>query len=384
MSLTGSVFLTAILAMTVAAFVGAVLLWPRMSGSGGTSIAARAVVLLVVNALVLLTAATRLNADFQFFSDWTDLAGAFAHTPSVSVSHGGTSASKAARIEVPHSAAGPATASSVLPAVRAGGATVASYTVSGPQSGITGVVVVQLPPGYADLRNAQVRYPVLETFQGYPGSPYQWVDTMNLGGVMGSEVSAKRMRPALIVSPQVEIPKGADTECVNGPPGTPQLETWLTQDVPNWVASTFRVRPDRASWATVGLSAGGWCAAMATMLHPDRYSAAVVLAGYFHPEFGPFYDPYRAGSSPASRYDLVALAEKAPPPVALWVQTSRADHVSYSSSEDLLRAARAPLAVTATVLQHAGHRLTVWQPLLPSALTWLGANIPGFSPSEGV
>ena len=194
MSLTGSVFLTAILAMTVAAFVGAVVLWPRMSGPGGASIAGRALVLLVVNALVLLTAATRLNADFQFFSDWTDLAGAFAHAPSVSVLHGGTSASKAARIEVPHSAARPGAGSSVLPAV-SGAATVASYTVSGPQSGITGAVVVQLPPGYTDLRNAQVRYPVLETFQGYPGSPYQWVDTMNLGGVMGSEVSARRMRP---------------------------------------------------------------------------------------------------------------------------------------------------------------------------------------------
>ena len=66
------------------------------------------------------------------------------------------------------------------------------------------------------------------------------------------------------------------------------------------------------------------------------------------------------------------------------MQTSRADRVSYSSSQALLRTARAPLAVTANVLQHAGHRLTVRQQLLPGALTWLGANIPRFSPSEGV
>jgi enterochelin esterase-like enzyme len=341
-------------------------------------------VLLVVNALVLLTAATRLNADFQFFSDWTDLAGAFANAPSADVVHGGTSASKAARMEVPHSAGGLAGASSAVPALSAGGATVATYTVSGALSGLTGTVVVEFPPGYTDPRNAQVRYPVLEAFQGYPGSAYQWVSSMDLGGVVASEVAAKRMREALIVSPQVEIPKGADTECVNGAPGGPQLETWLTQDVPNWVAGTLRVRPDRGSWATIGLSAGGWCAAMATMLHPDRYSAAVVLAGYFHPEFGPFYHPYPAGSPLAARYDLVALAQKAPPPVALWVQTSQVDRISYSSSAALLRAARAPLAVTATVLQHAGHRLTVWQQLVPNALTWLGANIPGFSPGEGV
>jgi enterochelin esterase-like enzyme len=383
MSLTGSVFLTAMIAVTVAAFVGAVLLWPRVSGPEPRSIAARVGLLLLVNGLVLLTAATQMNADFQFFSDWTDLAGAFAHAPATSVLHGGTSASKAARTVLPHSAAGPA-ASSVLPAMRGGGTSPVAYTVSGPGSGVTGTVVVQLPPGYADLANAQVRYPVLETFQGYPATPYQWVHSMGLGGVMASEVAAKRLRPAVIVSPQIEIPNGADTECVNGPPGTPQLETWLTQDVRNWVADTFRVRADRGSWATVGLSTGGWCAAMATMLHPDRYSAALIMGGYFHPEFGPFYDPYPAGTPVSSRYDLVALAEKAPPPVALWLETSRADRISYSSSTALLAAARAPLAVTATVLQNAGHRLTAWQPLVPAALTWLGANIPGFSPSEGV
>ena len=381
MSLTGSVFLTMILAVTVAAFVGAVVLWPRVAGSGAASITGRVAVLLVVNVLVMLTAATRLNAAFQFFSDWTDLAGAFAHAPSANVLHAGTSASKAASTVLPGSV-GASAASSSLPTMDTGAAPVASYTVVGRRSGLVGTVVVQLPAGYADLGNARVRYPVLETFQGYPGSPFQWVNTMKLGGVMGSEVTAKRLRPALIVSPQVEIPRGADTECVNGPPGTPQLETWLTQDVPNWVTRTFRVRTDRGSWATVGLSAGGWCAAMATMLHPAQYSAALILGGYFRPEFGPFYDPYPPGSPLTSKYDLVALAGKAPPPVALWLETSRADSVSFASSSAMLRAARAPLAVSATVLEHAGHRISVWQQLLPSALTWLGANIPGFSPRE--
>ena len=27
-----------------------------------------------------------------------------------------------------------------------------------------------------------------------------------------------------------------------------------------------------------------------------QYSAALVLGGYFHPEFGPFYEPYLPGS----------------------------------------------------------------------------------------
>ena len=31
--------------------------------------------------------------------------------------------------------------------------------------------------------------------------------------------------------------------------------------------------------ATIGLSAGGPCAAMATLLHPQQFAAAIVLGG---------------------------------------------------------------------------------------------------------
>ena len=206
---------------------------------------------------------------------------------------------------------------------------------------------------------------------------------MHLSSVIADQVSAKRMRQTLIISPQVQIPFGMDTECVNGRAGYPQLETWLAEDVPYWVAHTFRVQTDRAAWATIGLSAGGWCAAMVTMLHPERFAAAIVMGGYFRPEFEATYEPYPAGSGLASRYNLVSLARKRPPPVAIWLETSHSDPISYSSTADLLKAAKSPLAVNAVVLQHAGHRIALWQGLLPRSLTWLGTNLPGFSPTPG-
>ena len=147
-----------------------------------------------------------------------------------------------------------------------------------------------------------------------------------------------------------------------------------------WLAKNFRVGTDRESWATIGLSAGAWCAAMITMLHPAQYSATIVMGGYFRPTFGPFYQPYPPGSELAERYDLIALARREAPPVAIWLETSHADAVSYTSSTAFLKASRAPMAVDATVLRDAGHRLAVWQGLLPDTMRWLGANIPGFSP----
>jgi len=81
MSLTGPLLLGAIVVVTVAAFVVLVLLWPSLAGRSPGKVGARAGMLLGVNFLVLLTAATQLNAQFLFFADWTDLRGAFGGAP---------------------------------------------------------------------------------------------------------------------------------------------------------------------------------------------------------------------------------------------------------------------------------------------------------------
>ena len=284
MSLTGGVFLGFVTVCTVLAFVVLVLRWPALGGHTLGRIAARTGMLLLVNVLVLLTFVTQANAQFLFFADWTDLGGALGGNPTATRLSRGTTASHAARVKAPGAAATAGAVLPPLPPMSSSG--VITYTVKGARSRLTATIVVQLPPGYTDHRNATVRYPVIEAFQGIPGSSRQWIDTMDLGGEVAQQAAAKHMRPALVVSPQTEVPAGVDTECVNGVGGNPQLETWLAQDVPNWVAHTFRVQVGRAAWTTIGLSAGGWCAAMVAMLHPAQFAAAIVLGGYFRPEFG--------------------------------------------------------------------------------------------------
>ena len=252
-----------------------------------------------------------------------------------------------------------------------------SFLVPGPVSHVTGKVVVYLPAGYTDRRQARRRYPVIETFHGYPGRPEQWLDSMALGEVLDEQVSLGRMSPAIVLAPELEIPPGRDTECVDGGTAGPAMETWLTTDVPEWAARTLRVRLDRSSWATAGLSAGGWCAAMATLLHPTRYGAAMVFGGYFHPYFSKTYVPFTARSPQGQRYDLVALVRRAPPPVAIWMETSHSDKVSYRSSADFLAAVRAPLSVRLVEFAHAGHSILLWAPLVPTAVQWL-ETIGGF------
>lgn len=101
----------------------------------------------------------------------------------------------------------------------------------------------------------------------------------------------------------------------------------------------FRVRTDRLSWATLGYSYGGWCAASLGLRHPDVFGAAVVFPGYFRPQFSVGFAPNGPG---LHGFDLVALAATERPPVALWVLASKEDGTSWPTTQEFLGAARAP------------------------------------------
>ncbi|MDH2416484.1 alpha/beta hydrolase-fold protein [Nocardioides sp. CER19] len=377
MSLTGSFFLDGIIVLTVVAFLAVIVLWPRLTRPTPWHVAGRVGALALVNLLVLLTAATQLNASYLFFAGWGDLRGAVTGHVAQTSLHRGGGERRAASIAVTGDAA--SVAAHPPPLTRPVGSTgLVKYVVHGALSGLTGHVLVQLPPGYTSA--TREHYPVLEAFHGYPSEPLNWVKIFHIGQIVDGVVRAHELRPPVVVMPDVEIPRGVDTEGVNGPAGAPQVETWLTRDVPDWVGQHFRVVANRAAWATIGYSAGGFDAAMATILHPAQYGSGIVLGGYFRPDFGPFYEPFGPTSRLGRRYDLSQTVARQAPPVSLWVETSHADPVSYNSSARLLGATRKPTAVRAVVLQNAGHRDSVWIGLMPQALRWLGENAAGFRP----
>ena len=381
MSITGSLFLDGIVAVTIAAFVAVVLIWPRLTRRTPWHIAGRLAALVVVNVLVLVTAATQLNAHYLFYASWADLADSFGGHIARTAVHRGGGERQAPDVAV-HGARA-AVATQVPPLTQTPDATgKLVYTVHGPLSGLTGTVVVVLPPGYTDPTGATQRYPVLEAFHGYPSAPQGWLKNFPVSQDAHLLAQQGQLRTPLLVVPQIEFPAGVDTEGVNGLPGQAQIETWLTRDVPDWVGAHFRVDASRDSWATIGDSAGGYVAAMAAVLHPAQYGAGIVFGGYYRPDFGPYYEPFAPDSPQGRRYDLVRAVQQGAPPVSLWVQTSHADQLSYSSSAAFLGAVRPPTAVHAVVLRNAGHRLSVWVDLLPEALRWLGQNVQGFEPGS--
>lgn len=377
-SLDGLPFLVLVVVLTVVAVLAAAAWLPRTRRSV-RGFAARVATLLGVSALVLLSAAVVANNSFHFYADWGDLLGTTPVT--TQTTQGGASPAEALGRATTGGASAPAATRSAptsLPALPAPGQRRQSYVVQGPSSQLTGRLLVSLPPGYEDPANAGRTYPVIEAFHGFPGTPDVWMEGVNLVPSLDALAARRGIQDVIVVAPQLEFPPGTDTECVNGGAGRPQVEAFVGTDVPSFVAAHLRVRTDRASWATIGFSSGGWCAAMTTMLHPDVFGGAVVLGGYFTPAFGSAYRPFSPGDPAARRYDLVQLARSAPPPVALWVETSAADGLSYSTSAAVLAGARPPLSVQSRVQVGAGHRMSVWTAAVPDALAWLGSTMTGF------
>ncbi|MEW1955486.1 alpha/beta hydrolase-fold protein [Terrabacter sp. NPDC080008] len=369
MELTDTSLVVLLALLAVAAFGLIVAGSPRRGGPVVRGVV-RALQVVALNVFVLALAGAALNDQYLFYSSWSDLFGARADT--VRVHQGGKPpGGAAAHVQGPGL---PVVGSPlVLPPLPHPGTRLQVFTVSDSRSRTRSEVYVQLPVGY-NPRSGRL-YPVIVGLPALPSGPQGFL-RLGVLSTVDRLTAQHRLSPSIVVVPTIDTATAPDTECVDGAPTEPQTDSWLARGLPAWTAQHFRVQRSRLGWTTLGYSSGGWCAASVAMRHPDVYGAAVVLAGYFRPDFSAAYDPR---SSAAQRgYDLVALARTAPPPVSMWVLTSREDSLSYPTTSALLSAARPPLDVTGTVLARGGHHDALVTPYVPVALSWLAQTLPGF------
>ena len=133
---------------------------------------------------------------------------------------------------------------------------------------------VYLPPGYA--RSGQ-RYPVVYFLHGLPAGP---------GAFRGAASFAKALegagKSAILVGPQGARDGDDDPEYLDSGTGR-NWETALGRELPRYVDSHFRTIPKRRGRALVGLSAGGYGAALVGLHRLSAFSAIESWSGYFHP-----------------------------------------------------------------------------------------------------
>ena len=129
--------------------------------------------------------------------------------------------------------------------------------VKGRLSGISRTVYIYLPPQYFLARYATYRFPAIELLHGSPGNPEQWIDPMNILPTLDGMTAVHKADPVVLVMPDTNGGQNYSLQCLNAVGGVKDA-TYVADDVPNFVAASYRVQPPGlGAWALAGLSEGG-------------------------------------------------------------------------------------------------------------------------------
>jgi putative tributyrin esterase len=146
-------------------------------------------------------------------------------------------------------------------------AQVSSVALRGPMHAL-----VVLPPGYA---TSTTRYPVVYFLHGLPADSSAYK-----GSPWLSDLTPK-IGPFILVEPQGARDDDSDPEYLDWGDGR-NWSTYLTRELPRYIDAHFRTIPSRDGRAIVGLSAGGYGAAMLGLNHLGEFSVIESWSGYFH------------------------------------------------------------------------------------------------------
>ena len=358
MSLTDPHLFTILVILSVLAFVGVVIFWPKMAKGGFRSVLLRISTLVLVNLLVITSIGVALNNYGQFYSSWNELLGQkekaplIVDSPNIKVSSADLSKGKFTK----------------------SGSVTIRRIVRGDISGITAEVYFSLPPSFVKAIRSGLKprndYPIFTFLSGYPGYETAWIKGMKVVEREDDLVRRGKIPEVISVFPQVNVAGQFDAECMNIN-GGPQVESWLTNDVVSftnqWLGLTNR------AWNIVGYSTGGWCATMLSLRHPVQFSTAASIAGYYRPAPAKQVTP-EGRARLMSEYDIYRTMRDSKPPVALYVVNSTGDRPSHASTNEFLKEARKYINVTEVVLNGAGHNFNAWKQVVDPILIWFGSK----------
>jgi S-formylglutathione hydrolase FrmB len=224
---------------------------------------------------------------------------------------------------------------------------------------------VYLPPGYA---TSGKRYPVVYFLHGLPAGPTSY---LQLGWVARALDSTGR--GAILVVPQGTRRANGDPEYHDWGVGH-DWETALAVELPDWIDSHYRTIASRSGRAIVGVSAGGYGAAVIGLHRPAEYAVVESWSGYFRPTDPTGRTPLDVGSDADNAYanvrslvpGLAAQFARYPTLFAFYVGAGDPTFVDDNTALDrALTAARVPHLFR---LYPGGHSAALWK---AHAAAWL-------------
>ncbi|KJS56890.1 esterase family protein [Streptomyces rubellomurinus] len=383
MELTSDALVNSLLALGAAALVTTLWIWPRLARQRPLPVLGRIGLLTVTQASVLAVLALSVNNSFGFYTSWDDL-----------LNPGGTQLALTSNEN--HKGGAPAGDALIQPTTEGGLETVTdlpkgppeevgkveSVRVSGKETGLSDQMFVYLPPEYFDPKFALVRFPVLVSIAGFPGTTLNLMKELPVVRTAAELQKTGKMPPTIVVLARPTVAPPRNTECVDVP-GGPRAETWFVKDVPEALRTTYRIGRSAGSWGVFGYSTGGSCAMRLAMRFPNVYGSAVGL----HGDFSVHEDQFTGGSlfngdkALAQQSDLSWRLQNLPAPqLAMLVVSTRkeADYpqtVRFVEQAQQVAAANPQFSVESLYLDDGGHNFDSWVRELPASLEWAGAHL---------
>jgi S-formylglutathione hydrolase FrmB len=234
-------------------------------------------------------------------------------------------------------------------------------------------------PAIASADPNALNLPVLVLLAGFPGGPTDWLHGVNLVSTMNAFAKQHHGITPIVVVPDDTGTQLNDTECVNSPRGN--VETYLTQDVPNYIKAHFPVSNDPSNWAVGGLSMGGTCAVMLSLVHPNVYQTFLDMSGESGPSLNSTEQTIQVlfhGSLTdwQNHQPLYLLAHRQYTSIGGFFASGNADDPSTVSETKQLyiNAKRAGLSTVYETVE-GPHTFNVFAQIFKDALPWLSNRV---------
>lgn len=355
--------------------------WPNLTGQTWTARLKQITMLLSSAIMVLILSFSLANSQQHWYRTWNDIAHSInppTHAEPADPPRG-AKPTQATNQQLPFpftkttkTRQTPITRQNLTPDNYGGHTTI---TIPGPKSGHNGKVEIWFPPGYFDS-NTPAEHPVLYAFVGYPSVLDSYRKAADLGKTLTQLKNNKKLKAPIVIVPYWAA-GGTDTECTDSTNGSIKIETWLTQDIPQWLINNTTAARNRNAWATLGFSAGGFCALSTTLRHPQTFSAAINYIGYANAHYES-KDPKGDSWDRTGRYDMVKTLSTQRPPVAIWAYTTSSEELGGARIRDLRDAVQSPTSLTLVDTNVGGHTFDTWKPYIVPSLEWLGRSSAGF------
>lgn len=363
MGLTDSSLVIILTLLALITFTITILIWPKFARKSIFNIFKRIIILSITQFLILASIGVALNNYSGFYDSWSELLGVNDVPSNVNANLKNINSTNSIRF------------SDIAKArLSQNGSAIINRNIYGNKSNEIGMAWIVLPAsavtkiklGNSDLSN----YRVIQFLPGFPGTPNIWFKRLDILNKLEIAQKSKKLPPVIGVFTETNLRNGFDGECLDTP-GGPYIETWLTSDVHTYMEKWLNLSQKR--WGIVGISAGGWCAAMISIRHPEQFMSGGSIAGYFTPEPSKSL-PQKVRVELLKEYDLRRIVIKNQPDTSIIATLSPSDHGSYFQTLHFVNDLKNSLKIKTLYLKHQGHNFTAWLPAITPILNWFGGE----------